>query len=167
VIWTKTKRALEALLADTVKKRVRYHATRYTAGGVSYYFTRAWITWDGGEIVNFSTAKQEVDARQLAQRLGGVDAYGYPSEQAYGAAKALGIFSRDDFDYAVETYLAASIDAALASDDPNVRALAMFDRRVGKRRLAKLAVETEYPLVRKFYELRCQAEGLSQAESAQ
>jgi hypothetical protein len=48
-----------------------------------------------------------------------------------------------------------------------VQALAMFDRRVGKRRLAKMSVENEHPLVRKFYELRCQAEGLSHAEAAQ
>jgi hypothetical protein len=80
VIWTKTKRALEALLAESVKKRVRYHVTRYSAGGISYYFTRAWITWDGEEIVNFSTAKQEIETRQLARQLDELDTYGYPRE---------------------------------------------------------------------------------------
>jgi hypothetical protein len=42
-----------------------------------------------------------------------------------------------------------------------VRALAIIDRRVGKRRLRMLEVgPLEHPLVRQLYQLRCEAEGV-------
>jgi hypothetical protein len=43
-----------------------------------------------------------------------------------------------------------------------VRALAVIDRRAGKRRLRSLEVgPLEHPLVRELFRLRCEAEGIS------
>jgi hypothetical protein len=70
-----------------------------------------------------------------------------------------GIFSRYQFEAAVEEYLNLPIISAMASDNPIIRALSMFDRRLGKRRLKQLQLGAiEHPLVRLFYTLRCQAE---------
>jgi len=42
-----------------------------------------------------------------------------------------------------------------------IRAFAMLDSRLGKRRLRTLRLANdEHPLVRQFYDLRCEAEGI-------
>src|SRR5258708_19871434 len=56
MIWSKLKKSLEALLADSVKKHLQLHLTRY-GPGVSSLMNRAWITWDGEEINTFSTIR--------------------------------------------------------------------------------------------------------------
>ena len=72
-----------------------------------------------------------------------------------------GVFTRDDFVDALETYVASPVEASLLSPNPILRALAMLDRRLGKRRLSKLSVgENEHQIVETFYRIRCQAEGL-------
>ncbi len=64
----------------------------------------------------------------------------------------------------LKAYLRISIDDALKTDTPLVRALAVIDRRLGKRRLRSLDVGSdEHPLVRELYRLRCEAEGISSA----
>ena len=152
MIWSKTKKVMESLLADSVKKRVQYHVTRY-GPGVSQIMTRAWVTWDGDEIANMSTIE---GLQQVKEKPEGEDLATLP-----------GMLSRYAFLSAAEVYLDSSIEQSLASDDPIVRAFAMLDRRVGKRRLAKLDVENKHPLVRKFYALRCEAEDLPKPDDAQ
>src|SRR2546423_684116 len=52
--WSKLKKSLDALLADSVKEHLQVHFTRY-GRSPSTWMDRAWITWDGEEIHNFST----------------------------------------------------------------------------------------------------------------
>lgn len=67
----------------------------------------------------------------------------------------------------VADYLALAATAAVRSPDPVVRALAMIDRRVGKRTLTSHELDGEpHPLVRRFRELRCLAEGWSVKRSS-
>jgi len=131
--------------------------TRY-GPGLSYTMTRAWVTWDGKEIANMSTIEKLIEThvqKKQAARTG----------EPIIATSA--ILSRDNFERAVEVYLDSPIETSLASDDPIVKALAMFDRRLGKRRLQKLDLgETEHPMVKQFYMLRCEAEGLTTTDLA-
>jgi len=60
-------------------------------------------------------------------------------------------------------YLGMSIDEVLCSQYVLIRAIGVLDRRVGKRKLRRLALEAEHPLVRLLYCFRCDAEGLSPA----
>ncbi|WP_042472994.1 SF0329 family protein [Bacillus ndiopicus] len=60
---------------------------------------------------------------------------------------------------ALKTLYTLSIEEALHNANPLVQALAMLDRRVGKRRLAKL--EIQHPIVCQFHTLRCQAEDIN------
>ena len=53
-----------------------------------------------------------------------------------------------------------AIDEALASENDLVRALAMVDRRLGKRRLEKLAKEPQGELVEVLLVERLKAEGM-------
>ena len=153
MIWSKSKRAIKALLADSVRDRVQFHMTRY-GPGVSHIMARAWITWDGKEIANFSTIKALQEP-------------GLEHPEGEIVDELPGIPSRYAFVKAVEEYLDAPIEQSISSEDSIVKALALFDRRIGKRRLLKLVLsETEHPLVRQFYKLRCEAEGLRCASTA-
>lgn len=71
-----------------------------------------------------------------------------------------GIFVQYDFFQAVEKFLNSPIEESLKSDSPIVKALALVDRRVGKRtiNMLKESIEDEKSeLVRCFYKLRCEA----------
>ena len=58
--------------------------------------------------------------------------------------------------------LLLSIDEALKSDNIFIRAFAMLDSRLGKRRLRTMHLsDDEHLLVRQFYDLRCEAEGIT------
>jgi hypothetical protein len=58
-------------------------------------------------------------------------------------------------------YLSLSIDDALTSPNYVARALAMLDRRFGRRRLRVWEPTAEqHKLVVRMYRLRCEAEGL-------
>jgi hypothetical protein len=66
----------------------------------------------------------------------------------------------------LKRYLALPIDDALRSSGPLLRALAVIDRRVGKRRLRSLDIgPEEHPLVHELYRLRCEAEGIPSGTS--
>ena len=66
----------------------------------------------------------------------------------------------------LKAYLLLSVDDALQSGSPLIRALAVIDRRVGKRRLRSLEIgPEEHSLVYELYRLRCEAEGIPSGTS--
>jgi len=170
MIWSKTKKALEALLADSVKVHVQYHITRY-GPGFGTVTNRGWITWDGKELVSFSNIAHDNAVNEVAEQLetANRDQPGGRFRSYYAPAAAIvdsrqQIQSRDAFDQAVERYLALSIDDALIDADPVIKALAMFDRRLGKRQLKQITIdEHTHPLVKQLYERRIQAESMTMA----
>ncbi len=171
MIWSKLKRSLEALLADAVKEHLQLHLTRY-GPGVSSLMNRAWITWDGEEIHTFSTIGQLQAARGIAAQMyengERKEPTGFyePSEDLVERLEQRGIYSRQDWYEALETYLSLSIEEALHSSSALIRAWAMFDRRLGKRRLRLIQFKpTDPPFIKRWYQLRCQAEGIA-VESA-
>jgi hypothetical protein len=152
--WSKLKDRIEEQFADSVRGHAAIHITRY-GPGLSSAMTRGWLTWDGEEILNFSTINWLKAAHEIQNTSGSTfDATrDYLHEQ--------GDYSRFDFTDALEEYLSLSIGSALQSNNMLIRALAMLDRRVGKRRLKGLQFDTtEYPLVKQLYTLRCAAEGI-------
>lgn len=172
--WSKSKKALEDLLANAVKERVQFHMTRY-GRGVSYTMARAWVTWDKKELVNMSNAEWLIESYALEQQIREVnhctdyrdsqqrEGYYLAYQEARDIVQRQGMLSRFQFEEAVEEYLRLSIENAMGSANPIVKALSMFDRRLGKRRLADISLsQTEHPLVKLFYRLRCEAEDLSE-----
>jgi len=65
------------------------------------------------------------------------------------------------FHAALFGYLNSSIEQILCSDQTIVRALGMFDKRLGKRRLKKMDVSGERELVQNFFRIRCAFENIS------
>ncbi|MHB0981524.1 MAG: SF0329 family protein [Thermoleophilia bacterium] len=71
------------------------------------------------------------------------------------------VFHQASLHDALTDYLSLSIDDALASTHPVTRALAVLDRRTGKRRLRDFPfMADEHPVVRMLHQVRCEAEGI-------
>ena len=65
-----------------------------------------------------------------------------------------GVSAGYDLPLAMHEYLVLSIDAAIASPNPLIRALAVLDRRAGERRLVRIDPAKEVPLVRELLAVR-------------
>jgi hypothetical protein len=101
---------------------------RYTREEVG----RVWVALDGRELMSFDASR---------------------------AAAAPASAANDDSVLSdLEGYLSLTIEDALASPNPLLRALAMCDRRVGKRRLRSFEMRDEHPLVRELFAARCACE---------
>lgn len=166
--WSKIKANLDELRAPSLVGRLELYSTRYRhahddAG-------RAWVTFDGAEILNFSDLSFEREYYGLAHDIRRINDPQKQSRaalwEAYDHARhvtqAKGNIARFDFAAAAVQYLTLTIDQALDSDHPLIRAFAIIDRRIGKRRLRALAQarSKEHPVVDKLLEVRCSVEGV-------
>jgi len=147
--WSKLRVQLKTQWHDSLKERIDFHITRYTKG--SHFMARAWITLDGEEIANFSLpehySKYGWNTPDLNERV-------HAEDRSNGSFVEDGEFSNDEFTDACWAFLSMNIDDAIASQNPIIQALAMLDKRVGKRRLKILKVQETHPLVQKIIELR-------------
>lgn len=167
--WSKLRKTVNDLLADSVKNRLQFHVTRYSSGST---MARGWITWDKKEIVNFSTVEKYMEYFKVAhqiQEINGCADFRDPSqkegyytalEESKEILRQKGVFSRFDFYDSLVDYLELSIEDAMKSENPIIEAVSMLDRRLGKRRLREVGNHLKHPLAKMFYELRCEAEGL-------
>lgn len=89
------------------------------------------------------------------------------SDQSEEMMISQNIFSSYHFYEPFMEYSLLSIDEALTSDNILIQAFAMFDRRLGKRRVRNLSFKSEntHPLILKFYKIRCDVEGISVTEN--
>lgn len=132
-----------------------------------------WLTLDRAEIASFDTESYVARRDALANeaRAGtGPFALSVASDHAeYLAADAAAVAllrRRGEYDdYSalqdLEASLSWSLDRMLVAESPLVRALAVVDRRFGKRRLLGTTLgPTEHTLVRTLLVVRREAEGL-------
>jgi hypothetical protein len=154
-------------MVPELTRRVDFHLTRYR--GAHDQVGRAWITIDGEQVLDASFyvwMRAYNAAVEEAHRL-------YPNEEPAYLTMQVGykLYSRTEratqllseraihetshLYEAFRSYPSLSIADALASPNPLIRALAMLDRRLGQRTLAKIKVTSDdHPLLRRFYELR-------------
>lgn len=177
--WSGLRRELEEeFLCPALRGRVQYFVTRYH--GAPDQEGRASIRVDGQERLRANPYDPELRYRALEHRLkqeravpmreyvgrGGVD-FLYDAEnravedEVTRLRQTDGVFGDWEFREAAEEFRNLPIDAALASENPLVRLLAVLDRRVGKRRFAALRerMDEEPEWLRYFYRLRLEAEG--------
>ena len=138
--WSKLKQVTEGRFADDVRGRVQLWTTRYRQPWhrVRGPDSRSWITVDGRTVVNMHD-HQSVD---------GVFSDGHPDRFR------VSLFGGCDLPSAARAFLSLSIDDAFASSNTLVRALAVLDRRTGRRRLAAMDPVAEVPLVATLLTLR-------------
>lgn len=173
VWWSSLKNSVEERLCKPLQKRVQVHKTLYRGSHNRCQFDagsgRFWILLDREQI--FSASDQEfwnevVPLRNdLCRSVGSVrsgDAGRYAAqEQAKVILHAKGIYSHYDCQDALKESLNLSIEDAITSSNKLIKAFAMVDKRLGKRRLRELSPDVgEHWLVKQFYELRCSIEGL-------
>jgi hypothetical protein len=169
--WSKLKRRAELFFAPSVAGRVELRTTNYR--GAHDAAGRGWITIDGEKAWSFCTLRHGIRHHEIEDGLraanGGNDFRDPSQRDAYYAAigqaddilEREGIVSQSYFEGAVATYPSLAIDEALVSDNLVHRALAVLDKRLGKRRLASLSFRTdEHPLVVGLHRFRCAAEGV-------
>jgi hypothetical protein len=78
-----------------------------------------------------------------------------PETELFQQLHQVGIFSRDEFVDALETCVNSSVESALQSANALARAIILFDRRLGRRRLQELRPSSAtHPVFAQFYQLR-------------
>ena len=135
-MWSKIRKQLNDLTCESLKNRVDFHASNYRAHeGIG----RTYITVDGHEVYNMCTFKRDL----------------------YGVKKE-GVYSQVEFGEAVQIFTNSPFDQMIDSDNTMIQILVLLDRRLGKRRLIemKTTIDQTEEIVRYFYTLRCEAEGI-------
>ena len=160
--WGELNKRLSELLCDSLKGRISYFLTRYHRVHNSY--GRASIRLDGRELVCFSWWDRYLQETDLYERVWKSSDKEAERKKLEAEWKENGTFCDMDFLEAVTVFLDQPIEASLQSDNYFVRALAVLDRRTGKRTLRRLYEEGTYrelpQWVTQFYELRFQADGV-------
>jgi hypothetical protein len=154
--WSQLKSRISELVDPSVRDRVALHQARYryTREEVG----RVWLTIDGREVASFDSSTYTRRRAELAHAL--EHDMTSPEADAVARRELREAGLSDDYEAIADLgrYLSLSIEDALASPSPLVRALAVIDRRVGKRRLRSLAANPiEHPLVRQLLRLRLDA----------
>ncbi len=170
--WSKLKQRVEDRIAPSLQRRVQVYSTWYRCLGHDR-LGRVWITVDKREVANMSDWPYWIDYSDLVDEIRAtISAPDHcdPAQlrelsAASGKAETIlhrqGRYSRYQAQAMLKRYLSLTIDDALRSDEMLIRAFAMLDSRVGKRRLRTLHLgDDEHPLVRQFYALRCEAESI-------
>ena len=168
--WSKLKQRIEEGLADSAKGRVEVWSTRYRKAHDQE--GESWITIDGQRVHSMGSLTHLVEwyerSRALQEERDCLDYRDREQVQGYLEAqkeveiqlRAEGVIPLWELNAALFEYLNMSLEQILSSDQMIVRALGMFDKRLGKRRLASMDVSEEHELIQGFYRVRCAFEGL-------
>ena len=168
--WSKLKQRIEEGLAESAKGRVEVWNTRYRKAHDQE--GEAWITIDGQRVHSMGSVTHMIEwyerSRALQEKRDCLDYRDREQIQGYRDAqkevetqlRAEGVIPLWDFNDALFEYLNMSLEQILSSDQMIVRAMGMFDKRLGKRRLASMDVSEEHELIQGFYRIRCAFEGL-------
>ena len=150
--WSGMRKRLEGdHLADCLRGRIQYFATTYRESHDRE--GRAAIRLDGKEILKGAYYNNVFLWEWNKPSYGPTDARMLDN----------GIFDQSFFYSAFEEFDNQSIEKSLVSENMLVRIFALMDRRVGRRRLLALreAMKQEPEVLRRFYEIRMEAEGLN------
>jgi hypothetical protein len=158
--WSKQKQIIEDRICDSLKKRIKIHLTHYRA--VHEPESRFWITFDDKEVFSVSKLKWLSEWAKIRgeyiKNQGTEDPYYYAEKVMHSNGK----YYIDHIQESLEQYINTSIEEALVSDNFIIKALAMIDKRLGKRRLTNMNLdEKEHLLVKKLFEMRCETEKIN------
>ena len=159
--WSRLNAHFLDHLAPSLRGKLDVHAARYRKGHDEP--GRVWFTLGKRQILQLSDSAFEYEYYGLVHDMKQQGSGVYEAhDQARAITSQKGNFARFDFARALHEYLSLSIEEALGSENVLHRALAMTDRRVGKRRLVQLAesLPHENPVVQVLLRVRCDAESI-------
>ncbi|MFP3917584.1 nonribosomal peptide synthetase [Lysinibacillus telephonicus] len=175
--FSKLKKTLEGFLCDSLKGRIEVHAAVYRHSHDDK--SRVWLTLDKDQLFSaadlsfhmahhylYENIKEELKLKPIPYSKSWEEMFNSPeravivevSDHVEQQLIEQGIMESWHLYKAFMEYPNLSINEALSSKDSFTRAFALFDRRVGKRRLLKMET-LQHPLEQKFYAIRCKAEG--------
>jgi hypothetical protein len=169
MIWSQLKKQLEDRLADSIAGRVEIWNTRYRKAHDAY--GEAWVTIDKKKVWGMADTTLFKESHLEAVKILGKkphDNYSPDEENTYWITRKLtddimherGICGFEEVDSAWHELLNLSIDDAIKSKNPIIRAFATIDRRFGRRRLGRFDDTNEHDLVKTLYRFRCEVEGI-------
>ena len=162
--WSAMRKILEQEnICDSLKGRIQYFATRYRKAHDQE--GRVAIRLDGKEIFkscffDWQAKRDEVVKSNVIPKEQTISYWDYWNK-IHLETKNHGGLDQHGFYEAFHEYHNQSIEKSLISSDAVVRLFAILDRRVGKRRLAKLLPEigNQPEWLQVFFKLRSEAEG--------
>ena len=176
--WSSIRKKLEQdLLCESLKNRVQYFRTNYHGAPDDY--GRFAVRIDGKEVFQANPYNEmaifrygaEVKREQNIPGREWTDDGEIINQEVNLAAEEEGrIRAAEDgivdsclVPYSIKKYLNQDIKDSIADEDPVIRMLAIFDRRVGKRTLRDISktVQEQPEWLQEFYRLRLDAEGIA------
>ncbi|MCG3089577.1 hypothetical protein [Sporosarcina cyprini] len=174
--WTKLKQLAEELLCEKLQGRVHYHVVVHRKSHDQTATFR--VTLDGNEVFRASDipfARQANERGRELQEERRIDPWKWEGDwkafwesdelkqlhAAYDDAeeqvKASGQYPAWEVVPLLFDYVQMPVEKALVHDHPFIRAVAVLDRRVGKRTLEQLDIKNEADVVKLFYSIRTES----------
>lgn len=172
-MWSKTKKALDDRLADSLKKRVRYTCEVYTTNKLRWWTEtpvfyiyvdgKMWFATNPNGVNDEGSAQWELmcqcpEKMSFREKLCATE---FDAKRL--GFKKHGWMTMEELTKHLHRFLhELSIEEALSGEDYMYLILAIMDRRVGKRRIKALLDNVEeYPeWMRKWIRLRAEAENI-------
>ena len=172
-MWSKTKKALMDRMADCLKRRVRYNfevyttnkCKRWTETPVFYIYVDDDL-WFASNPMYYSKKYEYLD-KNVDNSLPYKEyweTHRMVTPHAVEYASSYGLMEVHQMMRLIHEYLnVLNIKECLNNDNYILKMLAVFDRRVGKRTIKKLAdnISNEPEWFRKYIILRAESEGIS------
>ena len=174
--WSQLKKQMNDLLCDSLKDKISYFYTSYHE--VHNAYGRGTINYCGKEVAAFTWLEQYTQMNDIFAQYrkmknvpnayedyrGSIRAYEYAYEIVSNEKWMPNCtLCEADFVNSMTIYLKTSITDSLYSENYLLRIFAFMDRRVGKRTLEKIKDDVEVlpEWVKQFYQIRCEADGIT------
>ncbi|MBC9874022.1 hypothetical protein [Macrococcoides bohemicum] len=161
--WTKRKQLIEDFIYDPLKNRISINRIVYRKSHDEE--ARMTITFDKQEIftadnIQFALKSFELEKQGVGKEYQPfncddkkIDLFEKTIRDAAEAEGKYAVYHLEDF----FDYFLLSVEEALQHSHVLIRAFAMLDKRLGKRRFSTLDISNEHKLVQQFYEIRKQS----------
>ena len=151
--WSKLRASVRALICPELRKRVDFHVTRYTPRSIRS--RSGLVTIDGKKILELSYYRFVMQGDGWCAAAPSGRAFPGHLEWQWSPKQTDEIHPPQHLGDAMREYLDLPVKTALHSPNPFLRALAIIDRRIGRRTLESLKIgKHEHSLVKAFYALR-------------
>jgi hypothetical protein len=161
--WSKLKARVKSFICPELRDVIDFHVTQYRKA--HSWISESWVTVNGRKVFGcgsrtyFMEYNRELDNMLRENPPAPIwpqKGYELTGQRLAAALMAKEVHEPQHMGKAMRAYLDLPINEALESDNPFIKALAIVDRRVGKRTVEKLEIDnSEHALVRMFHELRC------------
>ena len=163
--WSYMRKQLEQEnICESLKGRIQYFVTRYKKAHDQE--GRVAVRLDGKEVLKscfYDWENKRVQVRENIH-IPNIENISYWEhwDRVHLETKNFAGFDQYAFYEAFYFYQNHNIDESIEYEDPVVRLFAIFDKRIGKRKLAKIAAKTEIQpeWLQVFYRLRIEADGI-------